>query len=433
MASNDAAPHKQKKLTILTKFIRERSKNRRNRDCLASDAFGASFSQLDDIDFFPRPGTTSAFREIEREEKLLAEDELKVKEDLKVEEDVTYDEEEFLSAEEELKVELSYKGETEIELQVYDDSYPIPEKVKNSNPSQENDRTAVNEQYVQRKMQQKTGQNVEQGVKQKMEHNVEQDVREPVMNPKIENINETGSKALGMNDLWDAAIDVAIIALDTDNYCHSQEEQLECVYTQEQLKNSNPSQESGTTAAAEPVKIAQVANINETGSKALGMNDLWDAAIDVAIIALDTDNYCHTQEEQLECVHTQDQLKNSNPSQESGTTAAAEPVKREQVANINQTGSKALEMNDLWDAVMVALDTDNYCHTKEEQLKNSNPSQENITKTEDAFLTVVHVKHHSPATSTQRKSWDDAFMRPPEGSHRHPPRVFWAYLLISVN
>ena len=360
MAPNDAAPHKQKKLTILTKFIRERSKNRRNRDCLASDAFGASFSQLDDIDFFPRPGTTSAFREIEREEKLLAEDELKVKEDLKVEEDVTYDEEEFLSAEEELKVELSYKGETEIELQVYDDSYPIPEKVKNSNPSQENDRTAVNEQYVQRKMQQKTGQNVEQGVKQKMEHNVEQDVREPVMNPKIENINETGSKALGMNDLWDAAIDVAIIALDTDNYCH-------------------------------------------------------------------------TQEEQLECVHTQDQLKNSNPSQESGTTAAAEPVKREQVANINKTGSKALEMNDLWDAVMVALDTDNYCHTQEEQLKNSNPSQENITKTEDAFLTVVHVKHHSPATSTQRKSWDDAFMRPPEGSHRHPPRVFWAYLLISVN
>ena len=326
MASNDAAPHKQKKLTNLTKYIRGMMKNRRNRVCLASDAFDASFSQAYDIDFFPHPGTT-AFRKMEREEELLAEDELKV------EEAVTYDEEEFLSAEEELKVELSYKGETEIELQVYDDSYPIPEKVKNSNPSQEQD------------VQQKTGQNFEQ------------DVREPVINPKIETSKETGYKALEMNDLLDAAIYV-----------------IE-VLTPEKVNSSNPSQESGTTAAVvEHAKIEQVANINKTGSKALEMNDLWDAAKDVAIIALDTDKYWHTLEEQLECLYT-----------------------------------------------------------LEEQLKNSNPSQENITKTEDTYTTVIHVKHHSPATTgTQRRSWYDVFMWPPEGSHRHPPRMFWAYLLISV-
>ena len=319
---------------------------------------------------------------MEREPVKIAEDELKVEEDLKVKEDLTYDEEEFLSAEEELKVEVSYKGETEIELQVYDDSYPTPEKVKNSNPSQEQD------------VQQKTGQNVEQ------------DVREPVMNPKVKTSKETGSKALGMKeigtttapkpvkieqanieetgskaleikDMWDAAKDAFIVLI-----------------TPEKVKNSNPSQEIGTTRTApKPVKIEQ-ANIDDTGSKALGIKDLWDAAKDVyAVLAPDANRSQangtkagepgkrtnKTRSKALErkdwwrwcccCCCWPKKVKNSKPSQENGTTTAGPNlVKREQVTNINETGS--WEMEDLWGAAKHALTNIVLTPESEERYKN---------------------------------------------------------------
>ena len=263
---------------------------------------------------------------MEREPVKIAEDELKVEEDLKVKEDLTYDEEEFLSAEEELKVEVSYKGETEIELQVYDDSYPTPEKVKNSNPSQEQD------------VQQKTGQNVEQ------------DVREPVMNPKVKTSKETGSISLGMKEI-------------------------------------------GTTTAPKPVKIEQ-ANIDDTGSKALGIKDLWDAAKDVyAVLAPDANRSQangtkagdpgkrtnKTRSKALErkdwwrwcccCCCWPKKVKNSKPSQENGTTTAGPNlVKREQVTNINETGS--WEMEDLWGAAKHALTNIVLTPESEERYKN---------------------------------------------------------------
>jgi len=139
--------------------------------------------------------------------------------------------------------------------------------------------------------------------------------REPVkIESPVETRKETGgSNTLEMKDLWDAAKDVINIVL-----------------TPEKVKNSNPSQESGTTTktAAEPVKKEQVANIDDTGSKALEMKDLWDAAKDIINVL------------------TPEKVKNSNPSQEIGTTTAPKPVKIEQ-ANIDDTGSKALEMEDL--------------------------------------------------------------------------------------
>ena len=163
--------------------------------------------------------------------------------------------------------------------------------------------------------------------------------REPVkIESPVETSKETGSNTpLGMKDLWDAATDI-----------------IEVLAPEEQVKNSNPNQESGTEG-----KIEYTANINETGSKALEMKDLWDAAKDAFNVL------------------APEKVKNSNASQEIGTTTAGlKLVKREQVTNINETGS--WEMKDLWDATKDAI---NIVLTLE-KAKNSNPSQDNVTKIE---------------------------------------------------
>ena len=60
-------------------------------------------------------------------------------------------------------------------------------------------------------------------------------------------------------------------------------------------------------------------------------------------------------------------------------------------ANIDDTGSKALEMEDLWDAAKDAI----IVLITPEKVKNSNPrsQQDNVTKieSEDTFTTVIHV------------------------------------------